>query len=88
MNCFRTLLAASTCGALACTVLAQPVSKEQIKGLDEQVQDIKKDALAISSELAQLEEKLLYPSNTQLALFVTLVGDQSEHRDLEWLRQK
>ena len=75
MNCFRNFIAASACGALACTVLAQPVSKEQIKGLDEQVQDIKKDALAISSELAQLEEKLLYPSNTQLALFVTLVGD-------------
>lgn len=55
--------------------VAEEVSREQIKGLDEQVQDIKKDALAISSELTQLEEKLLYPSNTQLALFLSLVGD-------------
>ena len=48
MNCFRKLLAAIASGALACTVLAQQVSKEQIKGLDEQVQDIKKDALALA----------------------------------------
>lgn len=75
MNCSRRLLAALASGALACAALAQPVSKEQLKGLDEQVQDIKKDALAISSELTQLEEKLLYPSNTQLALFLSLVGD-------------
>lgn len=52
-------------------VLAQEVSKAQIKGLDEQVQDIKKDVLGISSELAQLEEKLLYPSNTQVSIFVS-----------------
>lgn len=62
-----TLLCASLTGALA-----QQASKEQIKGLDEQVQDIKKDVLAISSELLQLEEKLLYPSNTQVSLFVSV----------------
>lgn len=61
------LLSASLTGALA-----QQTSKEQMKGLDEQVQDIKKDVLAISSELLQLEEKLLYPSNTQVALFVSV----------------
>ncbi len=48
------------------------VTKEQIKGLDEQVQEIKKEVLAISANLNQLEEKLLYPSNTQLAIFVSL----------------
>ena len=42
--------------------VAEEVSREQIKGLDEQVQDIKKDVLAISAELTQLEEKLIYPS--------------------------
>ncbi len=61
------LLAAGLNGAMA-----QPASKEQVKGLDEQVQDIKKDVLAISSELLQLEEKLLYPSNTQVSFFVSL----------------
>lgn len=52
--------------------LAEEVTKEQIKGLDEQVQDIKKDVLGISTELTQLEEKLLYPSNTQVSVFVSL----------------
>lgn len=56
---------------LASQVLAQEVSKAQIKGLDEQVQEIKKDVLGISSELALLEEKLLYPSNTQISVFVS-----------------
>lgn len=41
-------------------------------GLDEQVQAIKSDVLAIANELAQLEEKLLYPSNTQVAVFVSI----------------
>lgn len=55
----------------------EEVSREQIKGLDEQVQDIKADVLAISTELLQLEEKLLYPSNTHLAVFVAFApGDE------------
>lgn len=68
----KLLLAMTLLGATLTGALAQPASKEQIKGLDEQVQDIKKDVLAISSELLQLEEKLLYPSNTQVSLFVSL----------------
>ena len=75
MNSIHPLLAGLALAALTCAAVAQPVSKEQIKGLDEQVQDIKKDALAISSELAQLEEKLLFPSNTQLSLFVSVKGE-------------
>ncbi len=61
---------------LPATVQAAEVSKEQIKGLDEQVQDIKKDVLALTSELTLLEEKLLFPSNTQVSLFVSLAGDK------------
>ncbi len=73
MNRLQKLLAVATLlGASLSGALAQPTSKEQIKGLDEQVQEIKKDVLAISSELLQLEEKLLYPSNTQVALFVSM----------------
>ena len=57
--------------------MAQDISREQIKGLDEQVQDIKKDVLGISTELNQLEEKLIYPSNTQVSVFVSLMkGDK------------
>jgi hypothetical protein len=51
---------------------ARADSKEQMQSLDEQVQEIKSDVLSIAAELGQLEEKLLYPSNTQVAVFVSL----------------
>ena len=64
--------------ALAPTaVLAQQNDQQQMKGLDEQVQEIKSDVLSIAAELNQLEEKLLYPSGTQVAIFIALAkGDQ------------
>lgn len=55
---------------------AQDGYREQMKGLDEQVQEVKSDVLSIAAELTQLEEKLLYPSDTHLAVFVQLAkGD-------------
>ena len=66
------ILGASLLLLLSNGIGASEVSKEQIKGLDEQVQEIKSDVLSIASELNQLEEKLLYPSNTQVAVFVSL----------------
>ena len=57
------------------------MSREQIKGLDEQVQEIKKDVLAISAELQLLEEKLLYPSTSQVSLFISLSKDDSYSPD-------
>lgn len=51
---------------------AQDISRQEMRSLDEQVQEIKSDVLSIATELNQLEEKLLYPSNTQLAVFVEL----------------
>jgi hypothetical protein len=63
--------------AVACMqAWAQDGYREQMKGLDEQVQEVKSDALSISAELSQLEEKLLYPSDTHFAIFVQLAkGD-------------
>ena len=53
-----------------------PMDQQQMRGLDEQVQDVKSDVLSIAAELNQLEEKLLYPSETQVAIFVALAkGD-------------
>jgi hypothetical protein len=60
---------------------AQQVSKEQIKGLDEQVQEIKSDVLGIAAELDQLEEKLLYPSSTQVAVFVSMPAGETFRLD-------
>ena len=54
-----------------------PSDQQQMRGLDEQIQEIKSDALRMSAELSQLEEKLLYPSGTQVAIFVGLAkGDR------------
>src|SRR5262245_14439081 len=62
---------------LSCTHgWAQQNDQQQMRGLDEQVQEIKSDVLGIAAELNQLEEKLLYPSGTQVAVFVALTkGD-------------
>ena len=75
LNIFLTSIILITC-LLSASVHAAEVTKEQIKGLDEQVQDIKKDVLELTSELSRLEEKLLFPSNTQVSFFVSLVGDK------------
>jgi hypothetical protein len=66
---------------LGAAAFGQEISKEQIKGLDEQVQEIKSDVLGIAVELNQLEEKLLYPSNTQVAVFLSLAGGQTFRLD-------
>ncbi|HEV8331368.1 MAG TPA: hypothetical protein VGQ22_08115 [Steroidobacteraceae bacterium] len=51
---------------------AEASYREQMKGLDEQVQEVKSDVLSIAAELSRLEERLLYPSGTHLAVFVAL----------------
>ena len=56
---------------------AEQSDQQQMRGLDEQVQEIKSDVLGISQELSRLEEKLLYPSGTEVAVFVALAkGEQ------------
>lgn len=62
--------------AVSLQARAQDGYREQMKGLDEQVQEVKSDVMSISAALSQLEEKLLYPSDTQFAVFVQLAkGD-------------
>ena len=54
----------------------QQNDKQQMRGLDEQIEEVKSDVLQIAAELSQLEEKLLYPSGTQVAVFVAIAkGD-------------
>ena len=65
----------------SCTVYGQDVTREQIKGLDEQVQEIKSDVLAIAAELNLLEEKLLYPSHTQISIFLSLTEGEKFRLD-------
>jgi hypothetical protein len=66
---------------LAGAASAQELSREQMKGLDEQVQEIKSDVLGIAAELNTLEERLLYPSNTQVAVFLAIAEDEDVRLD-------
>jgi hypothetical protein len=77
---FRTLALALI---WACTLpaLAASTDREQMKGLDEQVQEVKSDVLSIAAELGRLEEKLLYPSNTQVAVFIALANADAMRLD-------
>jgi len=61
--------------------VAEDISKEQMQGLDERVQEIKSDVLRIAAELSRLEERLLYPSNTQVAVFVSLAEGETFRLD-------
>jgi hypothetical protein len=61
--------------------VAEEISKEQMHSLDEQVQEIKSDVLSIAAELRRLEEKLLYPSNTEVAVFVSLAEGEAFRLD-------
>jgi len=71
-NILRGFILSIAMLTLSFPAYAEEVSKEQIKGLDEQVQEIKTDVLGIAAQLSLLEEKLLYPSNTQVAVFVSM----------------
>ena len=56
-------------------------SRQQMRSLDEQVQEIKSDVLGIAAELTLLEERLLYPSNTEVAVFVSLAEGETFRLD-------
>ncbi len=60
---------------------AQNLTGEDMRSLDGQVQEIKSDVLSIASELNNLEERLLYPSNTQVAVFVSIAEDEAFRLD-------
>jgi hypothetical protein len=46
------------------------------KGLDQEVQSLKKDVVDLNRDLFVLEEELLFPANTQVAVFLSMdVGD-------------
>lgn len=62
-------------------LLAQDFSREEMRSLDEQVQEIKTDVLAIAAELGRLEERLLYPSNTHFAIFVSIAEGEKFRLD-------
>ncbi|HKY32417.1 MAG TPA: hypothetical protein VJV23_07775 [Candidatus Polarisedimenticolia bacterium] len=86
--CFALLLCLATApgGAEQQQQQQQRDDRQKMKGLDEEVQAIKSDVLRISEELRRLEEKLLYPSGTQVAIFVALAKGDTLRLDAVRLR--
>src|SRR5260370_30297386 len=77
---FLVVMSALLC-ICARTSPADESARAQMKGLDEQVQEVKSDVLSIAAELNQLEEKLLYPSDTHIAVFVSLAHGETLRLD-------
>jgi hypothetical protein len=84
--CATVLALLSSVGTspVAAQGVSPSASEQQMQGLDEQVQEIKSDVLSIAAELSLLEEQLLHPSNTQVAIFVSLA--EGEDFRLDWVK--
>jgi hypothetical protein len=63
------------------TIGAEQLSGNEMKSLDGQVQEINSDVLDIAAELGNLEERLLFPSNTQVAVFISVADDEDFRLD-------
>ncbi len=64
-------------GIAALLVLAPPVTAQDtapttVAALDQRVQDLKAEVMRLNRDLLVLEEELLYPPGTQVALFVSM----------------
>jgi hypothetical protein len=67
------MLATLAMGAIAS---AQDAGAPDTRALDEEIQAIKKDVVDLNRDLFILEEELLFPANTQVAVFLSMdVGD-------------
>jgi len=53
-----------------------PEAQSDTRGLDQEIQGLKKDVVDLNKDLSILEEELLFPANTQVAVFISMdVGD-------------
>lgn len=68
---WRILLTAALAAATAAALAAEP-SQAAATGLDARIEDAKGDAVRLNRDLLLLEEELLFPAGTQVALFVSL----------------
>jgi hypothetical protein len=68
---------AASANAPTATVAAAPAAAEiDTRALDEEIQAIKKDVVDLNRDLFILEEELLFPANTQVAVFLSMdVGE-------------
>ena len=67
-----TASAAEAPAAEPATDAAAPVATPDTRALDEEIQAIKKDVVDLNRDLFVLEEELLFPANTQVAVFLSM----------------
>ena len=68
--------AAATTAAPAAAPAPAADAATDTKGLDTEIQGLKKDVVDLNKDLFVLEEELLFPANTQVAVFLSMdVGD-------------
>jgi hypothetical protein len=63
---------ASAASAPVAAVAAPAAASAPDAGLDSRVQDVKADVIKLNRDLLVLEEELLFPASTQVALFVSM----------------
>ncbi len=51
---------------------SQPEATEPVQTLNQQVQDLKQQVIELNRDLFILEEELLFPANTQIAVFLSV----------------
>ena len=66
------LMAASALGWAADAPAAAASAPAPVAGLDTRVQEVKADVVRLNRDLLVLEEELLFPASTQVALFVSM----------------
>ncbi|MBC7917840.1 MAG: AraC family transcriptional regulator [Rhodoferax sp.] len=66
----QPVVTAAPMPAAAASAPAAPATPEA--PLDSRVQDVKSDVIKLNRDLLVLEEELLFPANTQLAVFVSM----------------
>ncbi len=74
LACAWASMAAAQAPAAAPETNAAPAADAQsadFKTLDQEVQGLKKDVIDLNKDLFVLEEELLFPANTQVALYVS-----------------
>jgi hypothetical protein len=64
--------AAAASAPAAAAAAAAPASAPLASTLDGRIQDVKGDVIRLNRDLLVLEEELLFPANTQVALFVSM----------------
>jgi hypothetical protein len=59
-------------GSVAVATAEVAIAPTPPQPLDTRIQDVKRDAIQLNRDLLVLEEELLFPANTQLAVFVSM----------------